>query len=133
MLTQEDLQWLFGTASMGTRTNKVTRYPLTNIGMMGEEKIAIKIACAGFKKDEIDLELKGNQLIITGTKDTEDTEDFEPEINWIQEHISSDNFERILTLSENYVGGDIEAEMEDGIIDITITPKEPTRKLIQLK
>ena len=123
MFTQRDLEWFFGPTSTG----KVQRYPLTNIGTYEDETLLIELAIAGFDKNEVELELKGNQLHVIGKKEA-----LPSDIKYIQQHISDTNFERILVLHENYVGGDIKANFKNGILSITVTPKEPTRKLIAI-
>jgi HSP20 family molecular chaperone IbpA len=67
-------------------------------------------------------------LIISGFK-----EDSETGVKYIQKHISSNSFRRIIILHDNYVGGDVQADMADGILNITVEPKEQAKKLIKIK
>lgn len=120
-----DLDWFFRPQGQ----KQVARYPLTNLGVDEDNTLYIEVAVAGFSKEDVELELKGNQLHIIGSKDEEI---IEKEINYIQKHISSNDFERIITLHENYVGGDISASVKEGILSIKVKPKEPTRKLIAI-
>lgn len=126
MFTQRDLDWLFGRTNSGV----VARYPLTNIGFDADEVLYIDVAIAGFSKDEIQIEQKENKLYITGRKLTGSNE-----VTYIQEHISKNDFERVIVLSENYVDGTITANVSNGLLIIQIEPelpKEPTKKLIQI-
>ena len=116
-------------------SDKVARYPLTNLGVDSDDNLHIEVAVAGFGKNDIELEQKGNYLIITGSKlnavnESNDGED--NGIHYIQQHISSKDFERTIVLNENYVGGDIKADVANGILNIVVKPNEPTRKLIQI-
>lgn len=123
-LTPQTLDWFFR-PSVGT---KVARYPLTNLGVDENNKLLIEVAIAGFNKNDVELELKGNQLFIRGTK----TDVVDNKIKYIQQHISSSSFERVIILHENYVGGDITAKFVDGILSINVEPKEQSKKLIAI-
>lgn len=126
MFTQNDLDWFLRPMS---GSDKVARYPLTNIGIDSDETLHIEVAVAGFDKDDIEIELKGNYLIITGNIIIpEEKED----IRYIQEHISANTFSRRIVLNDVYLGGEIRANVSNGILTITIDPKEPVRKLIAI-
>lgn len=125
-LTNRDLEWFFRSPSMDT---KIARYPLTNLGIDKEKNLIIEVAIAGFGKDDVELELKGNQLHIRGKKDAAEESD---EVNYIQKHISDTSFERIIVLHENYVGGYINAKVKDGILTVFVAPEEPQKKLIKI-
>lgn len=112
-----------------TFDGKVTRYPLTNLGVDKNEMLYIEVAVAGFSKEEIELELKGNQLYITGSKDKNDNDNG---MRYIQRHISNSDFTRIMVLHENYVGGDIKADLKNGILTVTVRPKEPVKQVISI-
>ena len=45
-------------------------YPPYNVVQLDESQYEIQIAVAGFKKNEIDIELNQNQLIVTGRSNT---------------------------------------------------------------
>jgi HSP20 family molecular chaperone IbpA len=122
--TPKELDYLFGNLGSG----KISRYPLTNIGTDSDNVLYIEVAIAGFSKEDIDLEMNGNYLHIIGTAKKQDNK-----VNYYQQYISSKDFERILSLDEKYVEGDLSATIEDGILKITIQPKEPRKKLIEIK
>ena len=123
---EKDLDWFFRTPSMD---QKVLRYPLTNLGVNQEtDTLHVEVAVAGFKKEEISIETKGNRIIITGEREAE----LDNGVTYMQRNISASNFERTIILHENYVGGDVDASMEDGILTITVQPKEQTKKLISI-
>jgi len=125
-LTNRDLEWFFRPVQS---TGKVARYPLTNLGTDKEGVLYIEVAVAGFDKENITLELKGSQLHIKGTLPEVAEEN---KIEYVQQHISSLDFERIVVMQENYIGGEINANVKNGILTITVKPKEPTRKLIAI-
>lgn len=124
LLDPRSLEWF-----LRGHENQVARYPLTDLYVDKDNNLHIDVAIAGFKRENIEIELKGNQLHIIGIKT-----DFSnnPDNTYIQKHISSSDFKRIMVLHENYVGGEISANIEDGILSIKVIPKEPTRKLITI-
>ena len=124
-LTERDLDWFFRSPTMN---EKITRYPLTNLAMKGDQ-LLIEVAIAGFGKDNIEIELKGNQLHISGNKEESDSD---IDVKYIQRNISSTSFKRVVMLHDNYVGGNIKADVQDGILTITVDPVEQKRKLISI-
>lgn len=107
---------------------QVTRYPLTNLGVVEENnKLHIEIAVAGFNKDDISIEASANKLIIKGTKEDDDYG-----VRYIQKHISSNPFERIIVLHDDYVDGIVTASVEDGILTVQVEPKTLKKQLIEI-
>lgn len=51
-----------------SRTEKQSSYPPYNIELLAEDQYRITMAVAGFAEEELDIESKQNNLIITGTK-----------------------------------------------------------------
>ena len=89
-------------------------YPPFNVVQLGENEYEIQIAVAGFKKEEIDIEVNQNQLVVKGEHaDVVDE-------NRVYHHrgLAARNFMRDWTL-ERYteVRG---AEIEDGILTIKL-------------
>jgi HSP20 family molecular chaperone IbpA len=108
---------------------KVNRYPLTNISIDDEQVIHIEVACAGFTRSEISLEMEGNVLNIIGSKpDNERTN-----VKYLQKHISSDDFVREISFHDRYVGGDVDASLANGLLYITIKPNGKMKSTIQIK
>lgn len=107
---------------------KVARYPLTDMGIDKDDILHIDIAVAGFTQDDITITQVGNQLHVNGKSSNE-----KPDIQYIQKHISINDFSRILVLHENYVGGDVSASMKNGILKITVKPKAEMTKNISIE
>lgn len=110
--------------------NVVERYPLTNLSTI-DNKLVIELALAGFNKNDIEIELKGNELHISGKKEV--IEGSEDKKEYIQKHISQKEFTRIIVLHKTFVGGNILAEMQDGILTIEIEPVEQPKQFIRIK
>jgi HSP20 family molecular chaperone IbpA len=121
----KDLEWILD----NPKTKAPTRYPLTDIYRNREtDEIIIKIAICGFDKDDIEIEQRGNTLVISGEMQDDDKE----KLDIIRQHISTKNFERIIQLHDKYANGKISANVKNGILTIRIKPTEPLRNLIQI-
>ena len=111
----EDLKKIF---------NRDAHYPSTDI-ITKDNNLIIDIAIPGFERDNIDIEIIGNELIISG-ENLEEIEDKE----YHQKQINRKQFERIIVLRKDYASGDVSAKLENGILSVTIKPKEEKRKSI---
>ena len=89
-------------------------YPPFNIIRTGDECYEIQIAAAGFRQDEIDLEVKDGQLVIQGSRNDENRQ----EVEYLHHGISNRNFLRTFVL-QDYVEVQ-EALMKDGILTIKL-------------
>ena len=123
----KDLDWMLES----TETKKVRRYPLTNLGVDENETLVIEVAVAGFGPNDMDISTSGNELIIEGTNPESENAQ-KNEIDYFQKHISSENFKRIIRLSDEYVQGEVFAKYTNGILTITVSKTEEPKKLIEI-
>jgi molecular chaperone IbpA len=97
-------------------------YPPYNIVKTGEETYEIQVAAAGFRPEEIDVEVKDGQLVIQGGQyrnvDVENTA-----VEYLHHGISSRSFVRTFQLSD-YVEVK-EAVMKDGILTVQLEREIP--------
>lgn len=107
---------------------QVNRYPLTDIAVDENEEIFVRIACAGFRKEDLTLDLQGRKLLIQGAAKPEEATN----VRYIQQHISQNDFVRTIELGERYVNGEINADYKDGLLLITIKPSETPVKTISI-
>lgn len=100
-------------------------YPPHNIVQIDEDNYLIEIAVAGFKKEDIDIQLKDSILTVKGTK--EDTRTYS------HKGISSRDFTRTFTLGKYVqING---ANLEDGILAIQlerVVPEEERPRVIEI-
>jgi molecular chaperone IbpA len=89
-------------------------YPPYDIVKTGDESYEIRIAAAGFRQDEIDVEVKDGQLVVQGGQSTE----ARPEVEYLHHGISNRSFIRTFQLSD-YVEVK-EAAMKDGILTVKL-------------
>jgi molecular chaperone IbpA len=105
-----------------------TNYPPHNLIKINEDSYLIELAVAGFSKEEVDVNVSGNQLEIHGLKDNQD------ETSFIHKGIASRNFRKFFALGEYMeVTG---AEMKDGMLQISvdrIVPEEKKPKTIEIR
>ena len=99
----EDLERIHASARAGT-----DNYPPHNIVKIDDEKFLIELAVAGFKQDDIDIELKDGILKIRGEVKSDD------EREYAFKGISSRKFEKSFRLSEFFVIDG--ADFQDGIL-----------------
>jgi molecular chaperone IbpA len=116
-------------ARMSAVSQPDSNYPPYNIIKYNDDTFAIELAVAGFDLDDIDIDLEGNHLIVSGIHKVRDT----LEINYIDRGISARNFEKTITLG-NYiqVNG---ATMKNGMLTISlvrIVPDELKRRKISI-
>ena len=89
-------------------------YPPYNIEQISQNSLRITVAVAGFKKDELDVSLEGNQLQIRGNK-----KDDERDRIFIHRGIATRQFQRNFVLAE---GIEVEgASMENGLLSVDLS------------
>jgi HSP20 family protein len=95
------------------------------------DKFVLSAEAPGFKKDEIDINICGNSVEISGCK--EETMD-EKHRNYVRKERMSESFYRTLTLPEEVKYEEVSAELKDGVLEVVLPKKNPKqRKKIQLK
>mgnify|MGYP005708746857 FL=1 len=96
-------------------------YPPYNISksLDDDEVYVITLAVAGFKKKEIDIELKEGNLLINGTVENKE----ETDIEYLHKGIAERNFFRSFKLAE-YVEVK-SAKLEDGLLKVELFRNVP--------
>jgi molecular chaperone IbpA len=93
-------------------------YPPYNIEITDENRYAITLAVAGFRKEDIDIEVENGVLTLRGKKAAENTKK-----NYLYQGISHRTFERKFNLAEHVeVTG---AAMSDGLLTIGLVKEIP--------
>ena len=98
-------------------------YPPYNIEQIGDSAIRISLAVAGFARDDLDISLEGNQLIIRG-KQKEDG----PERAYLHRGIAARQFVRKFVLADGMEVAD--AFMEHGLLHIDLA-RPQTQDLVR--
>jgi molecular chaperone IbpA len=107
-----------------------TNYPPYNVVKTDDDHYSVEVAVAGFKKDEITVEVEQEQLTIKGISQIPN----EPsQRQYLHKGLSSRDFVRQFTLAEYMVVKG--AEIKDGILSIAIeriVPEDKKSRLIDI-
>jgi molecular chaperone IbpA len=102
-------------ADTGTNT-----YPPYNIEKSGDDTYRISIAVAGFSEDELSVEMRDGQLVISAKKaETEDA----PEMQYLHRGIASRAFEKRFQMADHV--RPVAAETKDGLLHIDLVREVP--------
>jgi molecular chaperone IbpA len=95
-----------------------TGYPPYNIERTDENAYRIEIAVAGFKPEELDVQVKENLLTVTGRKTANDEAR-----RYLHRGLAERNFERRFQLADYVIVAD--AQLADGLLSITLRRELP--------
>jgi len=121
---------LFDTFETRFASQLSTNYPPHNIIKTDETHYQIEIAVAGFKKDEINVEVEQDMLTVRGESITPSES---MEIVYLHRGLSKRNFARSWQLAEHMIVNG--AEIKDGILTITleyVIPEEKKARVIDI-
>ncbi len=94
-------------------------YPPYNIERVGEDEYRITMAVAGFGQADINIEVKGNALTVTGKK----ADKAEAKTEFLHQGIAARTFERRFQLADHVeVKG---ADMDNGLLHISLKREIP--------
>jgi molecular chaperone IbpA len=94
-------------------------YPPYNIESTGEDSYRLTMAVAGFSRDEIDITVQENSLVISGKAQKEETE----EGHYLHRGIARRAFERRFSLADHIkVNG---ASMDNGLLHVDLVREVP--------
>lgn len=99
-------------------TEAATGYPPYNIERTAENAYRVEIAVAGFKPEELNIEVKENLLTVQGRKTAND----EPR-RFLHRGLAERNFERRFQLADYVVVSD--ARLADGLLSISLKRELP--------
>jgi HSP20 family protein len=93
--------------------------PPTNISKQ-DKNVVLDISVPGFRKDELEITVKGNTLTVKGKKPhhVEKTG-----VEYIVEEFSMDTFERKFKLADELCAEHMEAKCENGLLRISFSDK----------
>ena len=103
-------------------------YPPYDIIKEGENNYKIELAVAGFKKEELSIQLKENTLTIKGETNTKNSDG-----EYLHKNIARRSFSKGFSLADNIEIGS--ASFEDGVLSVNLTqniPEEQKPKEIKI-
>ena len=95
-----------------------TGYPPYNIERTGENAYRVEIAVAGFRQDDLTIEVKENLLTVQGRKVANDEAK-----RYLHRGLAERNFERRFQLADYVIVDD--ASLENGLLSITLKRELP--------
>jgi molecular chaperone IbpA len=101
------------------KTDSASGYPPYNIENIGDNAYRIEIAVAGFKSDEIAIEVKENLLTVQGRKGANDG----AEKRYLHRGLAERDFDRRFQLADYVVVTD--ATLADGLLSISLKRELP--------
>jgi molecular chaperone IbpA len=101
------------------RTEAASGYPPYNIERTGENDYRIEIAVAGFKPDELNVEVKENLLTVTGRKAANDGDAKQ----YLHRGLAERNFERKFQLTDYLIV--VDADLSNGLLSIALKRELP--------
>ncbi len=110
---------LAGLLESAARSSQENGWPPYNIETTGENAYRIEIAVAGFKPDELNIEVKENLLTVTGRRTANDGEDR----TFLHRGLAERDFERRFQLADYVVV--TEAGLNNGLLTIDLKRELP--------
>jgi molecular chaperone IbpA len=101
------------------KSDSASNWPPYNIESTGEDSWRIELAVAGFKTDELTLEVNQNLLTVTGRKTAND----DGERNYLHRGLAERDFERRFQLADYVLVTD--AGLENGLLSISLKRELP--------
>ncbi|HEX8470159.1 MAG TPA: Hsp20 family protein [Brevundimonas sp.] len=96
-------------------------WPPYNIETTAENTYRVEIAVAGFKPEELNIEVKENLLTVTGRKTAND--DAAPQKTYLHRGLAERDFERRFQLADYVVVED--AQLDNGLLAISLKRELP--------
>lgn len=121
---------MFNTFESRFANQLATNYPPHNIVKTDDTHYAIEIAVAGFKKNEIEVEVEQDILTVRGSSVVPDETTTR---QYLHRGLSSRDFERSWQLAEHMVVKS--AEIQDGVLTINleyVIPEEKKARVIDI-
>jgi len=92
-------------------------YPPYNIQVVEENNYSITVAVAGFKQDELDIQVENGVLTVRGKKDNAEAK------NYLHQGIATRSFERKFNLADHIEV--TSADLQDGLLSISLVKEVP--------
>ena len=97
-------------------------YPPYNIEQVGEDRLRISLAVAGFAEDDLSVEIVDNQLVIKGKRQEDETGRV-----YLHRGIAARQFQRAFVLADGIeVAG---AELDNGLLHIDVVRPTPDQRV----
>ena len=116
---------LFDLLENQARLNAGDNYPPFNISRQGEDNYRITLAVAGFKRDQLEVLVEDNQLVVRGRQEDDKGREY------LHRGIAARQFQRTFVLAEGIeVRG---ADLEHGLLTVDLVRHEPDRMVRKIE
>jgi HSP20 family protein len=102
---------------------KAYRLPASDLEDKGD-KYELTLEIPGIKKDKIDVKATKNSLEVSGVQEEKSEEKSK---NYVYNERTRRSFHRKIAIPEEIIPSQISAEMKDGVLEVTIPKKTPTK------
>ena len=129
-VTRRDYPELF--QHLGAEPFGKSAYPKVNV-ITNDEAVVIEAELAGYKKDEIDIEVKEGVLTISGG--TSQLNEQTDKVVYLLRELKRSSFSRSFKLGDQLDESEVNAKFDNGLLTITIQKlqKEPESKKVTIK
>ena len=129
-ITRRDFPELF--QHFGAEPFGKSAYPKVNV-ITNDEAVVIEAELAGYKKDEIDIEVKEGVLTISGG--TSQLNEQTDKVVYLLRELKRSSFSRSFKLGDQLDASEVNAKFDNGLLTITIQKlqKEPESKKVTIK
>jgi len=93
-----------------------------------EKEYTLELAIPGFKKEEVDIKVKNNMLVLSGKKESEKESDDD---GFSRREYNMQQFERQFSLPENVDDNAIDAKQVDGMLIVRLPLKEVEKEQVK--
>lgn len=98
-------------------------YPPYNVEQIGEDRVRITLAVAGFSPDQLHVTVENSQLIVAGRREPEGERNDASDRGYLHRGIAARGFIRTFVLAD---GMDVDsARLEHGLLHIDVVRPEP--------
>lgn len=111
----------------GTRTTGRGAYPFVNVFRQGDDFVIVS-EIPGVKKEDLDIQIKGDEVRLSGTK----TVDYDESASVHRRERSAGHFDRTLTLPAQIDSERVKAEYRNGILAVHL-PRAESEKARSVK
>lgn len=85
------------------------------------EELVVQAALPGVRKEDVDLEVKDDTLILSGERKTPEGED------WLRRELPTGSFYRAFSLPAEVEPGKVKAAFRDGILEVRLAKAESAK------
>lgn len=111
------------TNSFYNEIEKGTSIPAVNV-TEADDSFGLELAAPGKSKSDFDVQVDNGVLTISSEKEEKSETE---EKNYTRKEYSFNSFSRSFTLPENVDAEGIKANYEDGVLNVTVPKKEPSK------